>query len=155
MPPVNKPDRCQLEELKYPIDSTVTNLRNKNVHSIGPTNATLNSENKIQRKCLIVKNNCCRFAAKWDADEWAYVCDQLGVSIKEAADEERVPIKFCHYVWGCNFALCPHRDEDDLITLFQCPSKKPLPIEISNQAASEKPQLASFAAIWIAVLIVT
>jgi hypothetical protein len=54
------------------------------------------------------------FSANWSADNWVYVCDQLGVS----PQDERVDIKFCNPTRGCNFGFCPHRDGDELKTLF-------------------------------------
>lgn len=54
-------------------------------------------------------------AAGWDAEEWEYVCNRLGVA-KHVT--ERVDITFCNTYWGCNFGKCPHRDDDDQETLF-------------------------------------
>jgi hypothetical protein len=55
------------------------------------------------------------FIAGWDADEWAYVCARLGVLDNQM---ERVTVKFCDLLYGCNFAICPHGDKDDRRTIF-------------------------------------
>jgi hypothetical protein len=62
------------------------------------------------------------FVAGWDAEEWAYVCAKLGVLDNQT---ERVPIKFCNPLYGCNFSKCPHRNRDDRKQLFSSPKGCP------------------------------
>jgi hypothetical protein len=66
----------------------------------------------------VSRNIILHFKAGRDADDWAYVCDQLGVSENQT---ERVPITFCNPIYGCNFSKCPHREEDDQLPLFRFP----------------------------------
>jgi hypothetical protein len=49
------------------------------------------------------------------------VCAKLGVFDNQT---ERVQIKFCNPLYGCNFAKCPHRDEDDQQPLFRLPTEE-------------------------------
>jgi hypothetical protein len=79
----------------------------------GLTNTKLKSEFKHFIGKKLTKFN---FTARWGDDDWAYVCAQLKVFDNQT---ERVLIKFCNPLYGCNFSYCPHRKRDDKRTLFR------------------------------------
>jgi hypothetical protein len=83
----------------------------------GTTNATLKSKTMTlfqDFQCIHIFH----FAAGWDAGEWAYVCARLGIFDNHT---DRVLVKFCNHIDGCNFSNCPHTEEDDQLPLFQLP----------------------------------
>ena len=86
----------------------------RTVFSHGYTNSTLKSIKTF--RYFHKENSNFNFTAGWDAEEWAHVCTKLGVL--DINQTERVPIKFCNPLYGCNFAKCPYRDEDDQLPLF-------------------------------------
>jgi hypothetical protein len=106
------PDHCLLMG-----ETPRRSLSFRSIFFQGTTNATLKSNYSLFPHSLVKQTQIFHFAAGWDADEWAYVCGRLGVLDNQT---ERVPIKFCNPLYGCNFSKCPHREEDDQLPLFDC-----------------------------------